>query len=290
MTIQDINAGVSVLPLSAALGAEIRGVDVTHESMDFDAILATWHEYLVILFRNQNLSPDDQVRFARRFGAIEPRGKPRSAEQQSADLKKTGHPDLMLVSNIRENGQPIGSLPDGEMEFHADSCYREFPTRGAFLYAMEVPSAGGDTMFLNLYKAYETLPDSLKRKIGGRKAVNVYSYGVMRRDENESELDGATRFSHPIVRTHPETGRKALFINRLMTRNIEGMDKIESRDLLDQLIAHIEQPQFIYTHRWRPGDLLLWDNRCTLHARTDFSSGERRLLRRIALAGDTPHE
>jgi taurine dioxygenase len=280
---------LTVHPLSSAIGAEIRGVDIANEIQEaaMQQIIATWHEHLVLLFRDQTITAEQQVGFAHRFGPVEPRHRPKD---QRADDGIAGHPDAMLISNIRENGKPIGSLPDGEMEFHCDTCYREIPSRGAFLYAMEVPQQGGDTMFLNLYRAYETLPDDLKRRIAGRKALNVYSYGAMSRDGNAPDLTNAPHFAHPVVRTHPETGRKALYVNRLMTWRIEGMEADESRALLDALFDHIEQPQFIYTHHWRPGDLLLWDNRCTLHARTDFSADERRLLRRVVLSGDRPYE
>jgi taurine dioxygenase len=194
----------------------------------------------------------------------------------------------MLVSNIRENGKLIGSLADGEMHFHSDFCYVEKPAKGTFLYAMQIPSQGGDTLFLNMYKAYETLPAALKSRIEGRKAVNAYHYESVTREINGAKLDlGAHRqYAQPIVRTHPQTRRKALYVNRLMTFTVEGLDKAEGGALLDQLFDHIEQDQFIYAHKWRVGDLILWDNRCTLHARTDFSDRERRLLRRHVVEGD----
>jgi taurine dioxygenase len=153
---------------------------------------------------------------------------------------------------------------------------------------MEIPSQGGDTLFLNMYKAYETLPDALKSSIEGRKAVNAYHYESVTREINGAKLDlGAHRqYPQPIVRTHPQTRRKALYVNRLMTFTVEGMGKAEGGGLLDQLFDHMEQDQFIYAHKWRVGDLILWDNRCTLHARTDFSDRERRLLRRHVVEGD----
>ena len=207
----------------------------------------------------------------------------------SSDLAKIKYPELtMLVSNIRENGKLIGSLPDGEMHFHSDFCYLEKPAKGTFLYAIEVPSKGGDTLFLNMYKAYETLPPTLKIRVEGRKAVNAYLYESPTREINGAKLDlsVAPHYAQPIVRTHPDTSRKALYVNRLMTWSVEGMEETEGSVLLNQLFDHMEQDQFIYAHRWRVGDLVLWDNRCTLHARTDFSNQERRLLRRNVIAGD----
>jgi taurine dioxygenase len=284
-------APITVHPLSPALGAEIRGVDASKELIDAEPIRAAWREHLVLLFRDQTLSGDEQMRFARSFGAVEPRHS-KTPEERLEDAKYSGHVDALLVSNVRKDGKPIGSLPDGEMDFHMDTCFRETPAKGAFLYAMEIPKVGGDTMFLNLYRAYETLPEDIKRRIAGKKALNVYLYGgVVRRGTNAvQDLSKVAHAIHPVVRTHPETGRKALYVNRLMTMRIEGMDEQESRTLLDTLFDHIEQPQFMFTHKWQVGDLLLWDNRCTLHARTDFSPNERRMLRRCSLSGDRPYE
>jgi len=277
-----------VRPLSPALGAEIVGLDLRHEltAGTMADILDAWHHHLVLVFREQQLSEDEQIRFARNFGVLEKRRRPSEARHEAARIK---YPELtMLVSNIRENGKLIGSLPDGEMHFHSDFCYLEKPAKGTFLYAIEVPSQGGDTLFLNMYKAYETLPPALEAGIEGRKAVNAYLYDSPTREINGAKLDLsiAPHFAQPIVRTHPETRRKALYVNRLMTWSVDGMDQTQGTALLDQLFDHIEQDQFIYAHRWRVGDLVLWDNRCTLHARTDFSNKERRLLRRNVVAGD----
>lgn len=279
---------INVKPLSTALGAEISGVDLREELSPetVAAIKDVWHEHLIILFRNQVLTEDDQVRFAEHFGVLQKRGRPAEARNEASKLK---YPEMtMLVSNIRENGKLIGSLADGEMHFHSDFCYLENPAKGTFLYAIEIPSQGGDTLFLNMYKAFETLPPALKFRVEGRKAVNAYHYESTTRELNGSRLDLAAhkQYAQPIVRTHPDTGRKALYVNRLMTFSVEGMDKDEGDALLDELFDHIEQDQFIYAHKWRVGDLILWDNRCTLHARTDFSDQERRLLRRHVVEGD----
>lgn len=283
-----VKPSLTVRPLSPALGAEISGVDLREDmSADtFQEILDAWHRHLVILFRDQSLTEDDQIRFAKRFGALQKRTRPREALNERSSVE---HPEYtMLVTNIRENGKLIGSLPDGEMHFHSDQCYLEKPATGTFLYAIEVPSAGGDTLFLNMYKAYETLPADLKARIDGRKALNAYLYDSTTRDMNGSKVDFTAHphYSQPIVRTHPDTHRKALYVNRLMTFTVEGMDDKEGSALLNRLFDHAEQDQFIYAHKWRVGDLVLWDNRCTLHARTDFSDRERRLLRRHVVMGD----
>jgi alpha-ketoglutarate-dependent taurine dioxygenase len=276
-----------VKPLAPALGAEIVGVDLREDLSP--AILASivdaWHEHLVILFRDQQLSEDDQIRFARHFGVLQQRPRPATERPEGALTK---YPETMLVSNIRENGKLIGSLPDGEMHFHSDQCYLERPAKGTFLYAIEIPSQGGDTLFLNMYKAYDTLPSALKARVDGRKALNAYLYDSTTRDVNGSKLDLSVHphYVQPIIRTHDDTKRKALYVNRLMTRTIEGTDEAEGEALLDQLFKHIEQDRFIYAHKWRVGDLILWDNRCTLHARTDFSNRERRMLRRVVVRGE----
>lgn len=277
-----------VKPLSPALGAEIVDIDLREEisPATVAAVIDAWHQHLIILFRSQPLSEDDQMRFARHFGVLQQRTRPPEQRNEKSIIK---HPETtMLVSNIRENGKLIGSLPDGEMHFHSDQCYLEKPAKGTFLYAMEVPSQGGDTLFLNMYKAYETLPPALKARAEGRKALNAYLYDSTTREGNEAKLDLSIHphYVQPIVRTHPDTQRKAMYVNRLMTRSVEDMDEVEGEALLSQLFAHIEQDQFIYAHKWRVGDLLLWDNRCTLHARTDFSDKERRMLRRVVVTGD----
>jgi len=278
---------VTVKKLAAPLGAEIGGVDLSRplSAEVVEQIRNAWHEHLVLLFRGQTLSEEAQILFAEHFGVLQKRPRPASARAEVG----VSDPELvMLVSNIRENGKPIGSLPDGEMQFHSDQCYLEKPAMGTFLYAIEVPSVGGDTLFLNLYKAYDTLAPEIKSRLAGLKAENIYLYGTTSRADLKPDLATTRHYAHPVVRTHPDTGRKALYINRLMTWKIVGMDEAESEALLTRLFDHMEQDRFIYAHKWRPGDLVLWDNRCALHARTDFSDRERRLLRRVVVAGEVP--
>jgi taurine dioxygenase len=225
------------------------------------------------------LDEDAQVRFAETFG-------PPARSTSGRTFKGVKNPAVMLVSNIREDGKPIGALPDGEMHFHTDQCHQATPAAATMLYAIEIPSKGGNTLFANAYKAYETLPNDIKQRLAGRRALNAYTTDTTTRSTN---YEGAnSSYWHPAVRTHPATKRKALYVNRLMTREIEGLPREESDALLRMLFDHQEQPQFVYEHVWRLGDILMWDNRCTLHARTDFSAGERRLLRRVTLIGETP--
>jgi taurine dioxygenase len=270
-----------VRPLTPAIGAEIIGVDLRapmNEAL-FEQIRDTWYRHLVILFRDQDLSEDDQVRFGERFGP------PAVSHTRRYTTK---NPAVMLISNIREDGKQIGALPDGEMQFHTDQCYQERPAMASMLYAIEVPREGGNTLFANAYLAYETLPPPIKAKIDGRNALNAYDYDNAAMKRGTKLGDGVPFYWHPIVRTHPATGRKALYVNRLMTLAVEGMADAEGGALLDLLFEHQEQPQFVYEHVWRPNDLLMWDNRCTLHARTDFSAAERRLMRRLTILGEKP--
>jgi taurine dioxygenase len=273
---------VSTIPLSPAIGAEIAGVDVRAplDDAQFTEIREAWHCHCVLLFRNQHLEMEDQLRFAGRFGEL--------SKVINNHSQNSGHPSVMLVSNIRKDGKLIGGLPDGEMYFHSDQCYVERPIKGTMLYAIELPRQGGNTLFANMYLAYETLPEEVKQRIAGLKAMNVYDYESNPTTRGATIREGVPHYAHPVVRTHPETGRKALFVNRLMTDHILEMPRDESERLLTFLFDHQEQRRFVYEHVWSVGDLVLWDNRCSLHARTDFDPGERRLLRRVAIRGEKP--
>jgi taurine dioxygenase len=268
-------------PLSPALGAQILNVDLSQPMTDalFESIRDCWHGNAVVLFRDQHLSEADQVRFAERFGPL---------ALSHTKRYTTANPAVMLISNIRENGKQIGALPDGEMQFHSDQCYQEKPAMASMLYSIEVPGAGGNTLFANAYRAYETLPDDIKRRLEGRKALHAYDYDNASMKRGTQIKEGVPHFAHPVFRTHPATGRKALYVNRLMTIAIEGLPETESDELLEFLFAHQENPAFVYEHVWRVNDLLMWDNRCALHARTDFSNDERRLMRRVTVLGERP--
>jgi taurine dioxygenase len=274
--------GIEVVPLSPALGAEIRGVDASRPLSDaeFQRILDAWHQHLVILLRGQQLDEEQQVRFAERFGELSPIHTSHHSETNRA---------VMYIGNRKKDGKIVGALPLGEMQFHSDQCYRERPAMGTMLYSIEIPAEGGNTLFANAYKAYEALPPEARQRIDGRKAVQVYDYdgGVLDRKHMVAPKDGMS-FAHPLARTHPATGRKALYVNRLMTHHIEGLAEAESERLLALMFETIERPEFIYEHRWRVGDVLLWDNRCSLHARRDFNPEENRWMRRVTIQGDRP--
>lgn len=270
--------------LSPALCGEVSGVDVSKplSAETFEAIRDYWYEYGVVCIKRQQLGEMDQVRFGEYFGEL--------ATTQGEYAISKSHPSIMYVTNEKEDGKFVGALPDGEMYFHSDMCYVERPSMATILYGMEIPSTGGNTMFANMYKAYETLPEETKQRLVGLKAVNSYEPGTnapmaTMRTRSRPSSD-ARAFAQPVVCTHPVTGKKALYVNRLMTEYIVGMQREESNALLESLFDHQEQPQFIYEHRWTRGDLVIWDNRCMLHARGDFNANELRKLRRVTVKGD----
>lgn len=275
---------VTAVPLSPHIGAEIRGVDL---SKPLDAatraeIYDLWLRHLVILFRDQELTPEQLIAATNNFGRCAKLTRP-------PEFRPPGYaklPDsIMLISNIRENGIPIGALPDGEMWFHHDMMHVEVPHKGTCLYALEVPSTGGNTLFANCYRAYETMPTALRQSLEGRKAFHSYYLGELKRGDGQG-VAHKKEASHPVFRTHEETRRKAVYVNRLMTERIEDMDKAESDLMLKAAFDHSENPEWVYAHVWRPRDLLLWDNRCSMHARSDFPEGERRLMLRTTLEGE----
>ena len=280
----DAGTRLDVVDLAPDVGAEIRGLDLRRplDAVTFQNVERVWLDRGVLLFRNQDLTEEEQVRFASGFGEL---GR---VINKHGGVTLTRHPSVMLGSNIRQDGKPIGALPDGEMYFHSDQCYVERPCKATFLYAMEIPSVGGNTLFASTTAAYETLAPEMQARLAGLKAMNVYDYGGAPTERSAALSENAPRFAHPVVRTHPDTRRRALFVNRLMTQYIEGMVPEESDRLLRQIFDHQERRRFVYEHVWRPGDLVLWDNRSTLHARTDFSAGERRLLRRCIVLGERP--
>jgi taurine dioxygenase len=193
-------------------------------------------------------------------------------------------PGIMMISNIRENGEPIGALPDGEMMFHHDMIHSDMPDKATLLYSVEIPSTGGNTLFASGYAAYDTLDRAVRDKLDGRIAIHHYNYGSTQKGDGKgTEAFGQNQ--HPAFRTNEDTGRKAVYVNRLMTVGIEGMPQEEAGPLLNAVFDHAEKPEFVYEHVWRVGDLMLWDNRCSSHARTDFPSTERRLMLRTTVKG-----
>ena len=271
--------------LSPHIGAEVKGIDLNQgqDAATMAELKRLWLDHIVLLFRDQTLDQEAQLRVTEFFGEVGYLARPANEHPIGyANLL----PNVMLISNIRENGEPIGALPDGEMMFHHDMLHAELPHKGTLLYSVEIPSHGGETLFASGYAAYETLPDDIREPLEGKWAKHHYNYGSVQKGDDK----GTVAFSdseHPIFRTHEETGRKAVYVNRLMTEEVIGLPKDESDRLLDALFDHMEKPEFVYEHTWQVGDLILWDNRNSSHARRDFPNGERRLMLRTTISGDT---
>jgi taurine dioxygenase len=275
---------IQVIPIASALGAEIRGVDLAQPPAPgvFDEIHRAFLEHLVIFFHGQTLGPDHLTGFARRFG---PLGRYPFAEPLA------GHPEVIPIIKEPDQLSNFGGL------WHSDTAYQERPSLGSLLYALEVPSLGGDTLFANMYLAYERLSDGLKALLGGLTAVNsaAKNRASLRSDHlaggamTGKALDPVTlEAAHPVVRSHPETGRKALYVNRAHTLRFTDMTVDESRPLLDFLFDHACKAEFTCRFRWQPGSLALWDNRCTQHYPLNDYHGHRRVMHRVTLEGEHP--
>ena len=274
---------VTVTPLSEVCGAAITGVDLRRPLApeDVSTIHHAWLDHLVIVFPDQDLTPQDQKRACGYFGEIGPYNRPKSRQHP-------GHAsdEIMLVSNIREDGQPIGAHPDGEMMWHTDTAYTRNPHKATTLFGVEVPAVGGHTKFSNQYLVYDALPARLKQKLQGAMAMNCYEFGTTIKDFERYDRSTVPHHAHPVFRKHPETGRTAVYVCPLMTEEIVGMDEAESKATLEEIYAMQADDAFVYEHHWRVGDLVMWDNRCLLHARTDFPPDQRRLLRRVTISDE----
>ncbi len=238
----------------------------------------------------QSIDQEQQLRFASYFGDLGSRRKAPEPLRARAEGIYQDNEKVLLVSNIKVDGKSIGAFGEGEFWFHIDSGYTARPYRYTFLYALELPSTGGNTMFSNMYKAYGAVPPELKARLEGKKALHVHEYKRAEKADLSQDLSNVPHAYHPVFITHPETGRKTLFVDRLMTSRIEGFPPQESDAILEQLYAVGERREFIYEHVWQLGDFLMWDNRCTIHARTDFPKHERRLLRRCTVEGAPLYE
>ena len=278
-----------IRPFNGAVGAEIIGLDLTLpvNDEDFARIHRAHLEHHVVVFRDQRITPEQQIAFSRRFGVL-----------QIHVLKQfllANHPQILIVSNVIENGQSIG-LGDAGKFWHSDLSYKELPSLGSMLHAQELPSEGGDTLFADMHKAWDAVPDALRKVIEGRSAAHSYTAryaetkfeGNWRPTLSAEQLAQVQEVIHPVVRTHPENGRKALFVSEGFTTRIIGLPDDESRDVLQQLYALSVLEQNTYRHQWQPHDLVFWDNRSLIHLAAGCPSHLRRKLYRTTIQGDAP--
>jgi len=278
---------ISIENLDAVLGAVVRNIDASKPLApdEIKTIEHVWRERLVVVLQGQQLSDPQLIAFSRRFGELDPPGPNPYGEPF---IKQ--HPELNVISNVVENGKPIGNLGDGEAVWHADMTYVEVPPKAAILYSLEIPRSGGNTYFANMFAAYEALPADLKMAVHGRIAVHdasTNSAGMLRKGYKKvtdvREVAGAR---HPLVRTEPKTGRKALFLGRRPNSYVIGLPVPESEALLDALWAHATSPQFAMCHAWRVGDVLMWNNLSVLHRRDPFDPQSRRVMHRSQIKGN----
>jgi len=277
-----------VIPSGKACGAEIRGIDLNNlDAQSFSVIQKAIDEHLVLLFRGQRLDNEHLIKLGKHFGEFEPPGMSIIGKPYI-----DAYPDILVISNIVENGQPQGNLGAGEASWHTDMSYRDTPISYAILNAVELPPSGGDTYFSNQYLAYETLPGNLKQELAGKFINHDETYnsaGQIRKGfKVVTDVREAPGARHPIFRVHPRTGKKALYLGRRFNAYVIGLPVEESERLLDQLWAHASQPQFVWSQEWQMGDVLVWDNRCLVHRRDAFDPTTRRKLHRVQIRGERP--
>jgi taurine dioxygenase len=278
---------LKVAPGGTALGAEIQGIDLkTLTDDEFGILYRAWLDHLAVLVRGQQLTDDDLIVFSRRFGELD-----WAPVQETGRRFVEGHPEIYVVSNVVENGVPIGSLGAGEATWHTDMSYLDEPPKASILYALEVPHAGGSTYFCSMYHAYDTLPEAVQHRIFGLTLKHDGTYnsgGYVRHGitptDDPVHSPGAY---HPLVCKHPETGRRLLYLGRRRNAYVDGLSLSESEALLDELWSYATREDFAWHNRWRVGDLVLWDNRCTMHRRDAFDPNTRRVMHRTQIKGDS---
>ena len=282
------NDSFDVIPSGAALGADIVGLDLTQEinSAVFDRMIDAWDKHLVLRFRNQNLTEDQFVRFSRYFGDLD--------KAPTRPVNGSYHPtreEIAVVSNIVQGGVPIGGLGNSELVWHQDMTYKDLPPKASILYGLTTPATGGDTHFYNLNSAYETLPDALRQKIKGRSCkhdATRNSAGQLRAGFDEN-YDNESRPGaiHPLVIRHHATGKESLYVGRRPNAWIIGLSDEESDQLLDDIWQHIENGPDHWAQQWQPKDIVIWDNRYTLHMRGDLDPAQDRLMHRTQIQDES---
>ena len=292
-------AKFEVVPTNAALGAEIQGIDLKRlDDTVFEQIHEAWLDHVLLVFRGQTLAAEDLVNLVRRFGTPVTSSNlhQRNLEERTANQLLNLPPEITVVSNLKEKGKTIGILGDGEIVWHSDFSFKERPTAARMLLAMDVPplERGGNTFFLNCYAAFDALSEDLKKRISGKtvKQANIVDTAMKLRpgaslDDDVRQTPGP---SHPIISTHPETGCNTIFLGRRHGAYVNGCSLEESEALLNELWTHCTQPRFCYEHRWAAGDVVVWDNRATLHRRDAFDSESRRVLYAAQVEGHRPYE
>lgn len=284
---------IEIVRSDKRLGAEVRDVDLGRPLDDEtrDAVKAAWLEYLVLLFRGQSLDDDALIAFTAAIGV--PQEAPNSDATASFGAFEGVNPAITIISNIEKDGKPIGALGSGEADWHTDMSYIDIPPAASILHARQIPDSGGDTLFCNMYAAYEALDADIKAQIDGRRAIHDFTYtsaGTIRIGHDEvGDVREAPGARHPLVRTHPETGRKCLFLGRRVNGYVLDLPVADSEALLDRLWAAATDPALTWSHRWREGDVLMWDNRCVMHRREAFDPAAARLMHRTQVTGDRPY-
>jgi taurine dioxygenase len=282
---------LSVTPMDAALGAEISGIDLTRPlgRADRAALRQAMFDHVVLVARGQTLTSEQLIAFG---GAVGELGSHVLGQYRHPD-----HPEIMVLSNTVENGRRVG-LADAGSYWHSDISYKARPSDATVLYALEVPETGGDTQFIDMTAVYDDLPADLRGRLDGLEAIHDYAYRSDRLAAETGVRDALTEaqrretpsVTHPVVRTHPETGREALYINPGFTVGFVGLDPADSDALLADLFARAIQPRYIHTHKWRVGDVLVWDNRCSMHLATGgYGADQRRVIHRLIITGAKPY-
>ena len=269
---------LKITPINGPLGAEICGINLANISdSEFEAIHLAWLDNCVILLRGQELTDQDLINFSKRLGTLD-----FAPVQETGRRFVKGYPEIYVISNVIENGQPIGSLGAGEAVWHTDMSYLEEPPKASMVYALEIPPVGGKTYFCNMYKALELLPNSLQTRINGLRLKHDGTYnsgGYLR--------EGVEAIDDPLICSHPETNRPVLYLGRRRNAYIEGLTLDESDKLLDEIWSYATHEEIAWGHKWMVGDVVLWDNRCTMHKRDSFNPETRRVLHRTQIKGQT---